>query len=88
MDKRITRYSKLTKDKKEYINSLLEASELKIIEVNFKKGVIVDLEGDEFFIVLDTWTGFDKIEENDRGDDDEEGEGLEELEDSNSQLDN
>ena len=88
MDKRITRYSKLTKDKKEYINSLLEASELKIIEVNFKKGVIVDLEGDEFFIVLDPWTGFDKIEENDRGDDDEEGEGLEELEDSNSQLDN
>ena len=84
MAKRITNYSKLSKDKKEYINSLLDASELKIIEVNFKKGVIVELEEDEFFVVLDTWTGFDKREEND--DDDEDG--IEEEMEANSQLDN
>ncbi|MEJ6736275.1 MAG: hypothetical protein QNK84_04500 [Flavobacteriales bacterium] len=84
MAKRITNYSKLSKDKKEYINSLLDASELKIIEVNFKKGVIVELEEDEFFVVLDTWTGFDKREEND----DDEEDGIEEEMEANSQLDN
>lgn len=84
MAKRFTNYSKLSKDKKEYINSLLDASELKIIEVNFKKGVIVELEEDEFFVVLDTWTGFDKREEND----DDEEDGIEEEMEANSQLDN
>jgi hypothetical protein len=65
MAKRITNYSKLSRDKKEYINSLLVTTELKIIEVNFKKGVIIDLEDDEFFVVLDTWEGFDKRNGND-----------------------
>jgi len=90
MAKRITNYSKLSKDKKEYINSLLDASELKIIEVNFKKGVIVELEEDEFFVVLDTWTGFDKREDNDRDEenDDDEEDGIEEEMEANSQLDN
>jgi hypothetical protein len=60
MSKRITSYSKLSKGEKEYINWLLVEGELKILEVNFKKGVIVKLNDEELFIVLDTWTGFDK----------------------------
>jgi|TARA_B110001469_G_C9278032_1_gene154229 hypothetical protein len=77
MAKRITSYSKLSKDKKEYINSLLNATELKIIEVNFKKGIIIDLEGEEFFVVLDTWPGF-YIEKESERDLEEEEDDLEE----------
>ena len=78
MAKRVTTYSKLSKERKEFIDSLLENSELKMIEVNAKKGVIVDLEGDDIFVVLDTWTGFDKREEEDDEEDDYDEEGLEE----------
>jgi hypothetical protein len=71
MAKRVTTYSKLSKEKKEFIDSLLDDSELKMIEVNAKKGVIVDLEGNEVFVVLDTWTGFDKREEEKRDEEDD-----------------
>jgi len=74
MAKRITTYSKLSKEKKEFIDSLLANSELKMIEVNAKKGVIADLEGDEFFVVLDTWAGFDKREEEVSDEEDDYGE--------------
>jgi hypothetical protein len=65
MAKKITNYSKLSKDNKAYVNSLLERSALKIIEVNLNKGVIIELEKEVFFVVLDTWTGFDKRLEKD-----------------------
>jgi hypothetical protein len=71
MSKRITSYSKLSKGEKEYINWLLVEGELKILEVNFKKGVIVKLNDEELFIVLDTWTGFDKKARDDREDGEE-----------------
>jgi hypothetical protein len=71
MSKRITSYSKLSKGEKEYINWLLVEGELKILEVNFKKGVIVKLNDEELFIFLDTWTGFDKKARDDREDGEE-----------------
>ncbi len=86
MAKRITNYSKLSKERKEEINTLLKASELRIIEVNSKKGVIIGLDEEEMFVVLDTWSGFDKRsisdEENEEDDDDDDDDD-DEFEDKN-----
>ncbi|MGB0881796.1 MAG: hypothetical protein ACPGSO_02505 [Vicingaceae bacterium] len=72
MAKKITYYSRLSKERKALVSSLLEDSELKIIEVNLKKGVIIEIEEDECFIILDTWEGIDskKDEEDDEEEDD------------------
>ena len=85
MAKKITSYSKLSKGEKDYINWLLVEGVLKMLEVNFKKGVIVKLNDEEFFIVLDTWKGFDKKERDDM-DDSEDDAYLGEEPDSNNPV--
>ena len=72
MAKRITHYSKLTREKRDYLNSMLDDKELKILDINLKKGVIVNIDQEECFVVLDTWQGFDNKKDEDEDEDEEE----------------
>jgi len=53
MTKKITLLSKLSRYRKEYVCELLKDPEVKTIEVNAKKGIIVNFDENEYFIVLD-----------------------------------
>lgn len=56
MAKKIKLYSKLPKNEKKHINSLIESAELKVINVYsnaYSKGVIMNSDEDELLIVFD-----------------------------------
>jgi len=54
MAKKIKYYSKLDNDEKKHINTLITNGELKVIDINSeKKGVLMNIEEDEFLIILD-----------------------------------
>ena len=73
MAKKIKLYSKLPDEEKNYINSLIKNSELKVIYVNAqadsKKGVIVTSEEDEVLIIFDIKTEHTVTENNEEGED-------------------
>jgi hypothetical protein len=74
MAKKIKLFSKLSKKEQNYINSLLDNSELKIINVNSnedsKKGVVMASEDDEILIIFDIIN--EHIERDDEDDEDDE----------------
>ena len=80
MAKKIKLYSKLPDEEKNYINSLIKNSELKVIYVNAqadsKKGVIVTSEEDEILIIFDVKTKHTVTENNEE----------EEIEDLNDDV--
>jgi len=54
MAKKIKYYSKLDNNEKKHINTLITNGELKVIDINSeKKGVLMNIEEDEFLIILD-----------------------------------
>ena len=54
MAKKIKYYSKLDINEKKHINTLITNGELKVIDINSeKKGVLMNIEEDEFLIILD-----------------------------------
>jgi len=54
MAKKIKSYSKLDNNEKKHINTLITNGELKVIDINSeKKGVLMNIEEDEFLIILD-----------------------------------
>ena len=54
MAKKIKYYSKLDNTEKKHINTLITNGELKVIDINSeKKGVLMNIEEDEFLIILD-----------------------------------
>ena len=59
MARKIKLYSKLPKIEQKYINSLIDGSELKIINVNYSantinKGVLINSEEDELLVIFDS----------------------------------
>ena len=71
MAKKITLLSKLSRDRKEYVTDLLKDTDIKTIEVNSKKGIIVkfDEDEDEYFIILDNLSKHSDDDEDDDEDD-------------------
>ena len=54
MAKKIKTYSKMDNNEKKHINTLITNGELKVIDINSeKKGVLMNIEEDEFLIILD-----------------------------------
>jgi hypothetical protein len=80
MAKKFTSYSKLSKDRKEQINELLETGDVKLIDVNDKRGLITYFDDEEYLVVLDHLSREYTVEDDD---DDED----EELEDEELELD-
>lgn len=74
MAKKIILYSKLIRDRRERVNKLLDAKKINAIEVNGKKGVLMTWEEDDFFVILDTWSGFGNEQDDDEEDEDDEDE--------------
>lgn len=78
MAKRITQFSKLTKEKRAYIKDLIEDRDISIVEVNSKKGVILDLDGEEYLVMLDYMNSnnspktYSKDDDDDEDDDDDD----------------
>lgn len=59
MARKIKLYSKLPKIEQKYINSLIDGSELKVINVNYSantinKGVLINSEEDELLVIFDS----------------------------------
>ena len=64
MAKKIKSYSKLDNNEKKHINTLITNGELKVIDINFeKKGVFMNIEEDEFLIILDHLNKIDSTKE-------------------------
>ena len=53
MAKKITHFSKLSKDQKDSVNELMETSDIKFVDVNSKKGIITQFDGNEYLVILD-----------------------------------
>ena len=64
MAKKIKSYSKLDNNEKKHINTLITNGELKVIDINSeKKGVLMNIEEDEFLIILDHLNKIDSTKE-------------------------
>lgn len=64
MAKKIKYYSKLDNNEKKHINTLITNGELKVIDINSeKKGVLMNIEEDEFLIILDHLNKIDSTKE-------------------------
>ena len=64
MAKKIKSYSKLDNNEKRHINTLITNGELKVIDINSeKKGVLMNIEEDEFLIILDHLNKIDSTKE-------------------------
>ena len=64
MAKKIKSYSKLDNNEKKHINTLITNRELKVIDINSeKKGVLMNIEEDEFLIILDHLNKIDSTKE-------------------------
>ncbi len=64
MAKKIKTYSKMDNNEKKHINTLITNGELKVIDINSeKKGVLMNIEEDEFLIILDHLNKIDSTKE-------------------------
>ena len=64
MAKKIKTYSKMDNNEKKHINTLITNGELKVIDINSeKKGVFMNIEEDEFLIILDHLNKIDSTKE-------------------------